>query len=128
MNDSDKAIESDKVTIRSWPFMSSKYSQDYLNISFKDMGNSSVGIMNEAGELEVKGRYETCDEAWKAARDLGNGAVIRLDSAWILKGRLVLDGNSEITLDLNGYPMIRPMKRTTEVNRAAQQLQHKTST
>ena len=33
LNDAGKAIESKKVTIRSWPFVSSKYGQDYMDIN-----------------------------------------------------------------------------------------------
>lgn len=112
MNDSGGAYLSNKVTIRSYPFISSKYGNDYMHISFGDFGKASVGILNEDGSLDVKGTYTNGPAAWRAAISLGKDAVIRLNSVWLLSDRLVLSGNSEITLDLNGYPVIRTMKKT----------------
>ena len=110
VNNAGNAIESEKVMISSYPFMSSKYGNDYMLINFTGSGNSSVGVMKEDGTLDVKGTYTTCADAWNAAKALGKDAVIRLDSAWLTSGRMVLD-SGEITLDLNGFPIIRSMKK-----------------
>lgn len=113
VNDSGTAIESGRVMISSYPFVSSKYNGDYMHITFDDAGNSSVGLLREDGSLDVKGTYTTCSSAWEAAGKLGKDAVIRLDSAWLTTGRLCLE-RGEITLDLNGYPLIRAMKKTQD--------------
>ena len=113
VNNAGTAIESGEVMIRSYPFVSSKYNNDYMHITFDDAGNSSVGYLREDGSLDVKGTYTTCSEAWATARLLGKKAVIRLDSVWLTTGRLSLD-SGEITLDLNGYPLIRAMKKTQD--------------
>ncbi len=114
VNNSGKAIESKKVTIRSWPFISSKYGQDYMDITFGNQGNASVGIYNAAGTLNVKGTYDTCTAAWEAAQKIGDEAVIRLDSVWLTSDRLILDKKKKITLDLNGYPLIRSIRKTSK--------------
>ncbi len=112
VNDAGSAIESSKVTIRSYPFISSKYGNDYMNITFENRGNSSVGVLDGDGNLDVKGTYTKCTEAWDAAQKLGEKAVIRLDSVWLLSDRLYLNGNKTVTIDLNGFPMIRSIKKT----------------
>ena len=114
INDSGNPIESKKVTIHSWPFMSSKYGLDYMYISFANQGNSSVGVYNAEGGLDVQGTYETCTEAWEAAEKLGDQAVIRLDSVWLTSDRLTVKQNRKVTLDLNGYPVIRACKKTSK--------------
>ncbi len=114
VNDAGKAIESSRVKIRSWPFISSRYGSDYMNITFGNTGNSSVGVYGADGTLDVKGTYDKCSAALDAAKKLGKGAVIRLDSAWITTSRLVIGSGDEITLDLNGFPIIRSMKKTTD--------------
>ena len=114
VNNSGKAIESKKVTIRSWPFISSKYGQDYMDITFGNQGNSSVGIYKADGTLNVKGTYDTCTAAWEAAQKIGDEAVIRLDSVWLTSDRLILDKKKKITLDLNGYPLIRSIRKTSK--------------
>ena len=116
LNDAGKAIESKKVTIRSWPFVSSKYGQDYMDINFGNQGNSSVGVYDGDGKLNVKGTYKTCSEAWEAAQKIGKDAVIRLESVWLVDERLILDSSKmkEVTLDLNGYPLIRSIRKAVK--------------
>ncbi|MBQ6353878.1 MAG: RICIN domain-containing protein [Lachnospiraceae bacterium] len=114
VNNTGKAIESEKVTIRSWPFISSKYGQDFMDIAFGNVGNSSVGVYKADGSLDVKGTYDTCTAAWDAAKKLGNNAVVRLDGVWLTNSRLTLGDKKTITLDLNGYPIIRSIKKTAK--------------
>ena len=114
LNDAGQAIESKTVTIKSWPFISSRYGNDYMDISFGNQGNSSVGVYTEDGSLDIKGTYKKCSEAWDAAAKIGNDAVIRLDGVWLTDSRLVMDSKSKrtVTLDLNGYPIIRSIRKT----------------
>ena len=114
INETGKAIESKKEKIYSWPFISSKYGQDYLDITFGNQGNSSVGVYKDDGSLDVKGTYTTCSEAWEAAKKIGDKAVIRLDSVWLTSGRMILRDKKTITLDLNGCQLIRSIKKTTK--------------
>ncbi len=114
VNDSGKAIESKKVKIRSWPFISSKYGNDYMDIKFGNQGNASVGTYDADGSLNVKGTYDTCTAAWEAAAKIGNEAVIRLDSIWLTSDRLILADNRTVTLDLNGNQLIRSIKKTSK--------------
>ncbi|MBR0412272.1 MAG: RICIN domain-containing protein [Eubacterium sp.] len=44
INGSGQAIESGNIVIRSWPFISSKWGDDYMHITFGDSGNSKVGF------------------------------------------------------------------------------------
>ncbi|MBQ4362214.1 MAG: RICIN domain-containing protein, partial [Lachnospiraceae bacterium] len=114
INDAGKAIERSNVTIRSLPFTSSGSGQDSLDIAFGNEGNSSVGVYNADGSLDVKGTYTTCSEAWEAAAKIGDQAVIRLDSVWLTSGRLILEKQKKMTLDLNGYPMIRAIRKAAK--------------
>ena len=113
INNAGSAIESSKSTIKSYPFVSSKYGNNYMNITFDDNGNSTVGILNADGTFVSKGSYTKCSDAWEAAKDLGSSGCVRLTSAWLVGKQLELNGKT-ITLDLNGYPMIRTIKKTTK--------------
>ncbi len=110
INDAGKAIESSKITIKSYPFIASGWGGDYLHFSFDNLGNSSVGIHREDGSLEIKGNYTNPYDAWEAAQKLGENAVLQLQSAWICDR--VLNTGSTFTLDLNGFPIIRSIKRS----------------
>ena len=114
INGAGTAIESVKVMINSYPFVSSKYGGDYMNITFGDSGNSQVGILAEDGTFTEKGNYTKCSDAWAAAQNLGKGACIKMTSAWLTDSVLTLDNNKNIILDLNGYPMIRTIKKASK--------------
>lgn len=101
VNGSGKAIESTEVTIRSWPFASSKYGGDYMCISFENTGNSTVGDAS----------FTTCNEAWEKGRS-DSSLTIRLDSAWLLDRALEVSSGQTVNLDLNGYPIVRTIKKT----------------
>ena len=101
VNSSGTAMESDTVTIRSWPFVSSKNGGDYMNISFENFGNSTVGGT----------AFTTCKEAWEKGKSDAS-LTIRLESAWLLGAPLELGENQSAKLDLNGYPIIRTIKKT----------------
>ena len=103
VNGSGKAIESSEVVIRSWPFVSSKHGGDYMSISFENVGNSIVGTV----------AYTTCNEAWERGRS-DSSLTIRLESAWLLDGALEVGGGQTVNLDLNGYPIIRTIKKTQD--------------
>ncbi len=103
VNGSGKAIESSDVTIRSWPFVSSKSGGDYMNISFENSGNSTVGGT----------AYTTCKDAWNKAKT-NSSLTIRLESVWLLDGVLELNSGQTVNLDLNGYPIIRTIKKTQD--------------
>ncbi len=111
INNSGEAIESDKVTIRSWPFISSKFGGDYMHVSFSDVGNSTLYVTKEDGSKTVIGEYTSCSKALSEAKSRGKNAVIQMDSAWLTDSSLEISG-AEFTLDLNGYPIIRSMKKT----------------
>ncbi len=113
INNAGQAIESGKVMIRSYPFISSKWGGDYMSLTFGDSGNSIVGLLKDDGSIDSKGTYTSCSKAWEAAGKLGDNAVIQLTSPWLLDGRLYA-GDGTITLDLNGYPVIRSIKKTTK--------------
>ncbi|MBQ7219272.1 MAG: RICIN domain-containing protein [Ruminococcus sp.] len=103
VNGSGKAIESSEITIRSWPFTSSKHGGDYMNISFENTGNSIVGSI----------AYTTCNEAWEKGRS-DSTLTIRLESVWLLDKPLELGNGQSVKLDLNGYPIIRAIKKTQD--------------
>ena len=103
VNGNGKAIESSEVTIRSWPFVSSKHGGDYLSISFENTGNSTVGGST----------FTTCKDAWSRAKS-DSSLTLRLDSAWLLDGPLELGSGQTVNLDLNGYPIIRTIKKTQD--------------
>lgn len=109
INGSETPLETNKVTIRSYPFVSSLTGGDYMYLAFEDSGSSSVGLMSADGTLDVKGTYDKPSQAWDAALKLGKGAVIRLENVWLTNDRLYMK-NTELTLDLNGYPIIRSMR------------------
>ena len=113
INDAGTAMESQEVVIHSYPFVTSLHNQDYLHFSFENYGNASTGTKNADGTFTAQNTYTRCTDAWDAAKKLGNQAVIRLESAWLLDRMLELSGG-EITIDLNGYPIIRSMQKTTE--------------
>ncbi|WP_407386034.1 RICIN domain-containing protein [Ruminococcus sp.] len=103
VNGSGKPIESSEVTIRSGLFISSKHGGDYMSISFENAGNSTVGDST----------YTTCREAWEKGRS-SSALTIRLDSAWLLDSPLTLSNGQTVNLDLNGYPIIRTIKKTQD--------------
>ena len=107
VNDSGTAMESDEVKINSYPFISSIYNGDYISMDFTNEGNSTI---LSGGYVELA-TYSTCTDAWNKTRTI-KGRTIRLESAWLLKDVLKLDSGQEITVDLNGYPIIRTIKRT----------------
>ena len=108
VNGSGTAIESNEVTIRSGIFMTSRYGNDYMHISFENFGNSSVGNA-ETGEWNAA--YTTFRNAWEKGKSDAS-FTIRLESAWLLDSPLELSGNQSVRLDLNGYPIIRTIKKT----------------
>ena len=110
VNDAGTAMESSSVTVKSWPFLSPRSLGDYAHISFADCGNATVGTINSDGSYGQGQSYSKCSEAWEAAKQLGNQAYIRLESAWLLGSVLTAD-KKEVTVDLNGYPVIRTAKR-----------------
>ena len=103
VNGSGNAMESPEVTINSSPFATSLYGGEYMYISFENYGNSTVG-----GESFTK-----CSDAWNKARESSNATVV-LTSAWLLDSPLRLEFKQSVTLDLNGYPIIRPIKKTQD--------------
>ena len=102
VNDSGSAMESGEVMIRSWPFVSSKHNDDYMKITFENYGNSKLGDAS----------YSRCIDAWNAAKN--SSQTLRLESAWILDGVLEIGSGQTINLDLNGFPIIRAMKKTDD--------------
>ncbi|MBQ6419506.1 MAG: RICIN domain-containing protein [Clostridia bacterium] len=101
VNGSGKAIESAEATLNSYPFTSSTYSDNYLHISFENFGNSVVGETS----------YTTCSEAWDKAKSEPS-LTLRLESAWLLDKALEVGSGQTVNLDLNGYPVIRTIKKT----------------
>ncbi len=102
VNDSGSAMESKEVVICSWPFVSSKHNDDYMSISLENYGNSTVDGTS----------YGRCSDAWDKAKS--TSATVRLDSAWLLESPLELGSGQNVTLDLNGYPVIRAIKKTRD--------------
>ncbi len=103
VNGSESAMESEEVTIHSYPFTSSVNGSDYMNISFDGYGNSNVGA-----------RYYTrCLDAWDWSKSDPYHKII-LTSAWLLDRPLELNSGENVTLDLNGYPIIRTIKKTRD--------------
>lgn len=110
LNGAETPFETKSVEIGSSMFFSSTSDGLSWYVSFAGMGESTVGLLKEDGTLEEKGTYTKCSDAWKAAKQLGKGAAIRLESAWLTES--VLDLNSEeLTLDLNGYPIYRVIRK-----------------
>ncbi|MBR1531911.1 MAG: RICIN domain-containing protein [Eubacterium sp.] len=107
INGSATSLESNEVIIRSWPFISSKYGGDYMNISFGDSGKSSVGS-DKTGKWTS---YTSCKEAWEKAKS-DPSLTLRIESVWLLDSVLQLDAGERVNLDLNGYPIIRTVKKT----------------
>ncbi|MBP0972506.1 MAG: RICIN domain-containing protein, partial [Oscillospiraceae bacterium] len=112
INGSGSPMESQEVKIWSYPFLSSRYHDDYMQFTFGNCGNSSIGTLGDDNTFAVQGTYQSCTDAWDAVTKRGGNTVIRLDSAWLLDRMLVLSG-VEVTIDLNGHPMIRCIKKTT---------------
>ena len=103
VNGSGKAIESAKTMINSYPFTSSTYGDNYMHISFENFGNSTVGGTS----------YTVCSDAWDRARG-DSSLTIRLESAWLLDRVLEVGSGQTVNLDLNGYPVIRTIKKTQD--------------
>ena len=104
INSEESGMVSGEVTIRSWPFVSSVYGDDYMNISFSNFGNSTVGDKN----------FTKCSEAWEYANYYLIPTTIVLNSAWLIDSPLVLESGKNITVDLNGYPIVRTIKKTQD--------------
>ena len=103
VNENGNAMESSEVIIRSWPFASSLSGDDYMNISFENYGNSTVG----------SNTFIKCSDAWDNAKK-SSGSKIVLTSAWLLDRPLELSSGQTVNLDLNGYPIIRTIKKTQD--------------
>ena len=103
VNGQGNAMESREVTINSYPFTSSVYNDDYMHISFENYGNSTVGGSS----------FTRCTDAWDRAKSDSSHKVY-LTSAWLLDRPLELSGGQNVTLDLNGYPVIRTIKKTRD--------------
>jgi predicted outer membrane repeat protein len=103
VNENGNAMESSEVIIRSWPFASSVSGDDYMNISFENYGNSTVG----------SNTFIKCSDAWDNAKKSA-GSKIVLTSAWLLDRPLELSSGQTVNLDLNGYPIIRTIKKTQD--------------
>lgn len=113
INGSGQAIESGNIVIRSWPFISSKWGDDYMHITFGDSGNSKVGFDYDDKEDNWLESFTSCKQAWEEGKSNGE-YTIRLESAWLIDGPLTLEGNKNVRIDLNGYPIIRSMKKTDD--------------
>ena len=103
VNDSGNAMESPEVTINSYPFVTSLYGGEYMDISFENYGNSQVD-----GEV-----FTRCSDAWNRAR-AGSNATLVLTSAWLIDSPLEMNWGQSVTVDLNGYPIIRTVKKTQD--------------
>ena len=115
VNGSGEAMSSGEVTIRSWPFISSKYGDDYMHISFDDNGISRIGLMQKDGTVKFDDQqYKHCKEAWNKALGTKGDVTIQLQSAWLTDTVLEISENQSVTLDLNGYPIIRSIKKTQD--------------
>lgn len=115
VNGSGEAVSSESVTISSWPFISSKYGDDYMHISFMDSGISKIGVKRSDGTVEYYSKkYTSCKDAWQTALNKGNDTVIQLQGAWLVENAMELSGNKTVTIDLNGFPIIRSIKKTTD--------------
>ncbi|MBR7038451.1 MAG: RICIN domain-containing protein, partial [Oscillospiraceae bacterium] len=112
INDTEEAIEAGGVSINSYPFVSSGYNGDHMHLTFDNMGKASVGYLDADGKLDVKNTYQSPTDAWDAVQKLGEGAVLRLDSPWLIDRELSTNGS--FTLDLNGFPMIRSIKKAAK--------------
>lgn len=113
INGSGQAIESGNIVIRSWPFISSKWGDDYMHITFGDSGNSKVGFDYDGKEDNWLKSFTSCKQAWEEGKS-NDEYTIRLESAWLIDGPLTLEGNRKVRIDLNGYPIIRSMKKTDD--------------
>lgn len=113
INGSGQEIESGEMIIRSWPFISSKWGDDYMHITFGDSGNSKVGFDYDDKEDNWLESFTSCKQAWEKGKS-NEEYTIRLESAWLLNGPLTLEGNKKVRIDLNGYPIIRSMKKTDD--------------
>lgn len=102
VNGSGNAMESPENTINSYPFASSVNGDNYMHISFENYGNSTVDHES----------FTKCSDAWNKARNISGR--ITLNSAWLLGSPLELGAGQSVTLDLNGYPIIRTAKKTQD--------------
>ena len=84
-----------------------------MHITFGDSGNAKVGFDYDDKEDEWLESFTSCRTAWERGKSNGE-YTIRLESAWLLDGPLTLDGNRNVRIDLNGYPIIRSMKKTDD--------------
>lgn len=100
VNGDENAMESPEVKINSYPFVSSINGDDYMHISFENFGNSTVDSES----------FTKCTDAWEKAKSK-SGSIIVLTGAWLLDSHLELSGSQSVTIDLNGYPIIRTLKK-----------------
>ena len=103
LNGSGRAIESEEVKINSYPFTSSIFGGNYMHLSFENFGNSVVGGSS----------YSYCTDAWERAKS-DPSHNLRLESAWLLDRVLEVGSGQTVNLDLNGYPVIRTIKKTQD--------------
>lgn len=103
VNGDENPMVSPEVKINSYPFVSSIYGEDYMHISFENFGNSTVGGTS----------YTKCTDAWERAKS-NSGSTIVLTGAWLLDSVLEVGSGQTVNLDLNGYPIIRTIKKTQD--------------
>ena len=102
VNEDASAMESAEVTMHSYPFVSSVYGDDYMHFSFGNFGNSTLG----------KDHFTKCTDAWESACKVGGTIVLK--GSWLLDSVLKLENGMNITIDLNGYPIMRTAKKTAK--------------
>ena len=110
VNGSSEAMESPDTMCYASPGFTSRYNDNYMNMSFENYGKSSVLKKNMDGSTTLVGSYNDVSSAWKSAASLAGSAVIKLESLWLPNGLLTLPSNRNVTIDLNGYPIIRCAK------------------
>lgn len=103
------AVTSEPVKIQSGWNAEALSGSRYIFIPLQDIGKAFVMMPGADGEMEIRSTYGSCSEAWEAAQQLGDEAVIQLESPWLTKDELVLN-SGKVTLDLNGYPVIRSLR------------------
>ncbi len=119
INDSGTPMESGEETIRSGLLISSKYGDDYLHIPFPDYGSSVIGRKDTDGTIiyddnNSSDKFSSCKTAWSNALSRNGGTVIKLKSAWLTDNVMEIGSGKELTVDLNGYPIIRSVKKTRD--------------
>ena len=107
---SSTAMESEKVLISSSWFKSSRYDGNHMEMSFKNYGKSKVGNKIRDDYINWTGSYTDVTSAWKAANSIAGNIVVQLESPWLPESLLTLPSGKNVTIDLNGYPIIRPMQ------------------